>query len=60
MKHTPGSYGDTPVLHKCDHCGAFQEFYMFYELGGWFYMPEDEDKTYCDCGGEYIPVDGGK
>jgi len=44
------SYTDK-VWHKCPECGFKREIGMFYELGGWFYYPaEEEDKVECpDC-----------
>ena len=45
------------VLHKCTGCGCVRDFHMFYELGGWFYDPKEEEDTYCSCGGEFTPVE---
>lgn len=36
------------VLHRCPKCDSEERIPMYYEMGGWFYEPESEDRAFCD------------
>ena len=39
-------YSEDEVLHKCPKCQATKMCSMFFDMGGWFYM--DDNDPYCE------------
>jgi len=54
-----GMTSEADVEHKCPTCGERWTCFMFFELGGWFYNPKDEDReggAICPNGCEEDPI----